>query len=163
MRRQLLFRSAVFVLAGVVSLGLVACGGDDDDDTTTTAVDETTTTEVTTDDDVDDEPDPDTGVDSPEAEARVTVGAFMGARVADMNADAWLTDEAREIYPDVIALYDVEGYDIGEVLAADANSFEVSVEVTTTDGGSRTETMFVGPGEVAGEQVPFAIRGAVVT
>lgn len=141
------------VLAAVLAIAVFAVSGCGDDDT----ADGTTTTTATT----IPEGDPGGGVDDPGVEASIAVGSFMNARVAGSGAEAHLTDEAREIYPDEIPLYDVAEFEVGDALGADANSFEITVEVVDDDGDARTETMFVGPGEIDGELSPFAIRGAV--
>lgn len=160
MARNLFLRSALLVTVG--ALALTACGDDDGtDDANGAASNGAVTTEADAPEATEAPDETDTGGDSPGAEARAAVASFMEARVSGDGADAWLTDTAREVYPDEIELYDVAAFQLAEVYGADANSFEVSVEVTTDDGGERTETLFVGPAEVDGEQVPFAIRGGV--
>jgi hypothetical protein len=142
---------SLLVLSGVAS----SCG--DDDSTTTTMADNgamtttTTTTTTTT-------APPGAGVDDPEREALHAVRGFMDARVDGSGAEGYLTDQAVENLGDDVVLYGVTSYEVGPLLGADANSYEVSVEVLDGDG-DRTETLFVGPGEVKGELVPFAIRG----
>jgi hypothetical protein len=136
---------SLLVLSGVAS----GCG--DDDSTATTVSDNgaTTTTETGP---------PGAGVDDPEREALHAVRGFMDARVDGSGAEEYLTDQAVETVGDDVVLYGVTSYEVGPLLGADANSYEVSVEVVDGDG-DRTETLFVGPGEVDGELVPFAIRG----
>jgi hypothetical protein len=154
------------VPAVLIALLLVvaACGDDDDTvDTTAPPADEVTTTEAPAPDETEPEttdpaPDPATAADPEQA-----VGWFMDARVEGSGAEAFLTEFAADVFPDEIALYDVASYEIGAVEAADANSFEVTVDVTDDEGDTRTETLFVGPGESAdGEQLPYAVRGGVV-
>ncbi len=142
------------VLAAVLAVAVFVASGCGDDDTADGTTTTTTTTTIA-------EGDPGGGVDDAGVEALIAVGSFMDARVLGSGAEAFLTDEAREIYPDEIPLYDVAEFEVGDSLGADANSFEITVEVVDDDGDVRTETMFVGPGEIDGDPSPFAIRGAV--
>lgn len=137
--------TALVVLLAVVT----ACGGQDD--TTTTTVAETTTTVVDG-----------GGVDEARTDATNTVRSFMAARRDGSGAEQFLTAEGAEVYPERISLYDVAVEEVGELRLADASSYEATVVVTDDEGGTRTELIFVGPGEVDGEPVDFAVRGGVV-
>jgi hypothetical protein len=151
-------RSAVFgaAIMAVAVVGAVACGSDDeatDATPTTTTTTSTTTTTV-------DMPGPG---GQPADEANAAVLGFMNARAAGSGADGFLTAEGAEVYATSIELYDVASFDVTGLDAADANSFQATVDITDTDGGTRTETLFVGPGTtVGGVSEPMVIRGGVV-
>lgn len=145
-------RSAVFGAAviGVVAGGAVACGGDDE------ATDATTVTTAST--------IPVTGpAEQPAVDADIAVSGFMNARIGGAGAEDYLTAEGAEIYGSSIELYDVAAFVLTGLGAADANSFQATVDITDIDGGTRTETLFVGPGTtVGGVSEPMVIRGGVV-
>lgn len=145
---------SILVLLAAAALVITGCGDDDGETGATTSTEAPTTSER--------DVEPGDAVDSPAREAENAVNGFMSARVEGEGAEAFLTDEASTIFPDDIALYDVESYEVGQVLAADASSFEVTVEVTSDDGSTRTEVLFVGVGTVDGQRLPFAIRGGTV-
>jgi hypothetical protein len=157
-------RSAVFgaAIMAVVVVGAVACGSDGeatDVTPTTTTTTSTTTTSTTTTTTVDT---PGPG-GQPADEANAAVVGFMNARAAGFGADGFLTAEGAEVYATSIELYDVASFDVTGLDAADASSFQATVDITDTDGGTRTETLFVGPGTtVGGVSEPMVIRGGVV-
>lgn len=167
-------RWSVGVAVAILTLSAAGCGDDDtggsDPTTTTTTTAATPTSAPTT---VTTGADPtvttgasstSTAVPSGEAGAVAVATAFFDARVAGSGAEEHLTDNGASIYPGEIPLYDVAAYDIGAVEGADANSFEITVSVTTVDGSARTETIGVGPGEnVDGENRPFVVRFGVVS
>jgi hypothetical protein len=150
-------RTLISALAVVSLIALGACGDDDgatSDGGTTTAAE---APDDGTEPEVPDAEDPADATDPEEA-----VRWFMDARVAGSGAEAHLTENGATIYPADIDLYEVASYEVGAIEQADANSFEVTVEVTDDEGDTRTETLFVGPGEsVDGASLPFAVRGAV--
>ncbi|MCC5951181.1 MAG: hypothetical protein JJU45_03705 [Acidimicrobiia bacterium] len=157
--RRLLFICSLSALL----VGAGACGGDDAD---TDAADEVTTTTVGTDTTLDGERDDAVEDAAPDEDAaRAVVDAFMDARVESAgDAEEFLTPISNEQFTDDLALYDVASYEIAAVEGADANSFEVTVDVVDENGDERTETLFVGPGEtIAGDQEAYVIRGVALS
>jgi hypothetical protein len=158
MRRNTVL-ALIAVLALAASIGANACGSDDDVvvDTTSTlapgANGGNTTTSTTA---------PDFG--SPAAnEADQAALGFMNARAAGSGAEGFVTAEGLATYRQGTELYNVASFEITGLEAVDANSFQVTVAITGTDGGTRTETLFVGPGQlVDGTNAAMAVRGGVV-
>lgn len=144
----------VAVSAGV----LAACGTGDD----TTVATPTTSDPVLTDSDTT-EP---TVVDpaSPAvAEANEVAAGFMAARVAGSGAEAYCTQQGVTTYQSAMVLYDVASFEITGLEAVDANAFEATVAITDVTGATRTETLFLGPGKLAGgTSQGMAVRGGVV-
>lgn len=136
----------------VLLLVALACGGEDETTPTTSPEGATTSTTV-----VDGG-----GVDLDRTEATNTVRSFMAARRDGSGAEQFLSAEGAEVYPDEIALYDVAAEDVVELRLADATSYEATVVVVDDDGVERTELIFVGPAEIDGEAVAFAIRGGAI-
>ena len=109
--------------------------------------------------------------------ARDFVIAFMKARMArdERLVRTWLSPTALEQYGekgDRLGLMETAasrftGWEIVSVEAADANSFEVKVEIREQPAGGKVkasfnETLFVGPGpDLKGQQRPWIIRGAM--
>ena len=165
-RNSVLALTVLLVLA--VPIGATACGSDDDAAVDTTASTSTTlsttlapgadggavtTTTSTT---------PDFG--SPQAnEADRAALGFMNARAAGSGAEGFVTAEGLAAYQQTTELYNVASFEITGVEAVDANSFQVTVAITDTGGATRTETLFVGPGQlVDGTNAPMAVRGGVI-
>ena len=140
----------VAAMVAVVAVGVVACGSDDE------ATDATTVTTAST--------IPVTGpAEQPAVDADVAVSGFMNARIGGAGAEDYLTTEGAEIYGSSIELYDVASFVLTGLGAVDGNSFQATVDITDTDGGTRTETLFVGPGTtVGGVSESMVIRGGVV-
>jgi hypothetical protein len=102
--------------------------------------------------------------------ARDFVTGFMQARMArdERLARAALSPAAQEQFAKAeggLALSGAyAGWELAEINAADANSFEVKVRIRERrEGGEtlHTETLFVGPGpDLAGQQRPWVVRGA---
>jgi predicted small lipoprotein YifL len=150
-------RTFISALAVVALIAIGACG---DDDGVTSDAGTTTAAEAPDDGTEPERPDADDPAEA--ADPEEAVRWFMDARVAGSGAEAHLTEFGETVYPGDIALYDVASYEVGAIEQADANSFEVTVEVTDDEGATRIEMLFVGPGEsVDGVPLPFAIRGAV--
>jgi hypothetical protein len=144
-------RHLITVLTATLLVLAAACGDDSSETPTATAPATSPTTEPTATAPADE-------VEEPEA----TIRSFMDARLRGEGAEDYLTETGSEIFPGDIALYDLSSYQLISVEAADANSFEVAVSVTDKEGATRTETLFVGPGEsLDGTALAFAIRGAV--
>jgi hypothetical protein len=149
-------RHLITVLTATLLVLAAACGDDSSETPTATAPATSPTTEPTT-------TEPTTTAPADEAEEpEATIRSFMDARLRGEGAEDYLTETGSEIFPGDIALYDLSSYQLISVEAADANSFEVAVSVTDKEGATRTETLFVGPGEsLDGTALAFAIRGAV--
>lgn len=133
-----------------ITVVVAACGGDDEATPTTVDTNDTTTTTTPV------------GAEADQAEASNVLRSFMAARRDGSGAEQYLTAEGAEVYPEQIPLYDVATEEVGELRMADASSFEGTVVITTDDGGTRTELIFVGPGEIDGEPVAFAVRGGAI-
>jgi hypothetical protein len=144
-------RHLIIVLTATLLVLAAACGDDSTEAPVTTAPATSPTTEPAT----------TTPADEAE-EPEQTIRSFMDARLRGEGAEEYLTETGSEIFPGDIALYDLSSYQLVSIEAADASSFEVVVSVTDAAGATRTETLFVGPGEsVDGTALAFAIRGAV--
>lgn len=151
---------AVAVVA-VVASGLAGCGdsGDDTNGAPVTTVPPTAVVPTTPTEDL---IDPGSGNDGLEAddEASAVVQAFMDARASGAGAEAWLTADAVEAFGP--SLYDVMSSTVVGFNAADANSFEVSTEVTGLNGAPRTEILFVGPGQPVVGGATVVVRGVAL-
>jgi hypothetical protein len=140
----------VAAVVAMTTTGAMACGSDDE---STDAPSPTTssTTAVTS------------PADQPAMDADTAVSGFMNARVGGGGAEDYLTTEGADVYGSTIELYDVVSFVLTGLQAVDANSFQATVDITNTDGGTRTETLFVGPGTtVNGTTASMVIRGGVV-
>lgn len=145
-------RSSLCVAAmlAVAVVGVVACGSDDDS-TDATSLATVSTIPVTG------------AAEQPAVDADVAVSGFMNARMGGAGAEDYLTAEGAGIYGSSIELYDVASFVLTGLGAEDGNSFQATVDITDTDGATRTETLFVGPGTTTnGATAPMAIRGGVV-
>lgn len=144
-------RSALCIPAmlAMVAVGVLACGSEEiTDDTKVTTV---STIEVTG------------PAEQPAVDADAAVSGFMNARVGGAGAEEYLTAEGADTYGSSIRLYGIASFVLTGLGAVDGNSFQATVDITDTDGATRTETLFVGPGTtVNGVDQPVVIRGAVV-
>ena len=156
-RNNILALTAVLTLA--LPIGAAACGSDDDVSVSTSTTlspgtdgGATTTTSAA----------PDFG--SPQAnDADQAALGFMNARAAGSGVEGFVTAEGLAAYQQTTELYNVASFEITGLEAVDANSFQVTVAITDTGGATRTETLFVGPGQlVDGTNAPMAVRGGVI-
>lgn len=147
--------------AVAVALGLAGCGssGDDANEAPVTTVPPTAVVPTTP---TTDRIDPGSGNDGLEAddEASAVVQAFMDARASGTGAEAWLASDAVEAFGP--SLYDVVSSAVVGFNAADANSYEVFVDVTGLDGTQRTEILFVGPGQPVVGGASVVVRGVAL-
>jgi hypothetical protein len=161
----------VAAVAMAATLGVVgiaaATGCTTSDDTAATTNAPTTTVETS--------PTTDNGATdiAPDDAASATVQEFMEARVAGSGAEKFLGAGAGDAFEAAGGLYGLTGFTVVAFNAADANSYEIAVEVVDSDGATREETLFVGwgqpadgagpAGDPAGQGETMVIRGADVS